>query len=231
MIFLKINSTMRISWFVFSLCLISGSGQSSSVTDIAPAVASVPATSVAGAPLQQAETLQLTDQVIERLFTDNRTSEFAEYSTFDDEHSAEHSATAARFQRTSGPACRTFPGDPDWPKALVWKTLDALLGGALIPTVPIASSCYDTEWGTKDITECANVINNFTNPLFHHADPTSNMWPIFQGRTCMPTNDSSTKTCTLGGYPEYAVKVTNVAQIQLWASQAALVLSASGCTT
>lgn len=41
------------------------------------------------------------------------------------------------------------------------------------------------------------------------------MWPIFQGRTCMPKNNTDGKSCSLGGYPEYAVKVTNVAQIQL----------------
>lgn len=41
------------------------------------------------------------------------------------------------------------------------------------------------------------------------------MWPIYQGRTCMPGNETSGETCTLGAYPEYAVKVTNVAQIQL----------------
>jgi FAD/FMN-containing dehydrogenase len=31
----------------------------------------------------------------------------------------------------------------------------------------------------------------------------------------MPKNDTTGKMCTLGGYPEYAVKVSNVAQIQL----------------
>ena len=42
------------------------------------------------------------------------------------------------------------------------------------------------------------------------------MWPIFQGRTCLPRNDTtSNDTCTLGGYPNYAVNVSNVAQIQL----------------
>jgi hypothetical protein len=87
--------------------------------------------------------------------------------------------------------------------------------GALVPTVPIAASCYNTQWGSKDVTECSNVMANSTIPLFHHTDPMSNMWPILQGRTCMLINDSSTRRCTLGGHPEYAVKVTNVAKIQL----------------
>lgn len=41
------------------------------------------------------------------------------------------------------------------------------------------------------------------------------MWPIFQGRTCMAKIDTAGKSCTIGGSPEYAIKVTNVAQIQL----------------
>lgn len=45
-------------------------------------------------------------------------------------------------------------------------------------------------------------------------DPTSVMWPTYQGRTCMPTDDP-TDSCTLGAYPNYVVNVTNVAQIQL----------------
>lgn len=48
----------------------------------------------------------------------------------------------------------------------------------------------------------------------HEEDPTSMMSPIYQGLTCMPTTDP-TATCTLGGYPAYAVNATNVAQIQL----------------
>jgi hypothetical protein len=205
-----------ISWkaacVVLCLAPILVSGQApSAVTNIEPAVTRVPTTSAAGAPLQHPEKLQLTDQVVARLFANSSTAEVAKYFSFENNPGS----TAARIKRVSTSACRTFPGDAAWPKDQVWDIFSSLLDGALISTVPIAASCYDTQWGKRDATECTNVANNFTNPLFHHADPTSNMWPIFQGRTCMPTNDSSTKTCTLGGYPEYAVKVTNVAQIQL----------------
>lgn len=42
------------------------------------------------------------------------------------------------------------------------------------------------------------------------------MWPIYQGKTCMARNDTvPTDQCTLGAYPEYAVNVSSVAQIQL----------------
>jgi hypothetical protein len=186
-------------------------GQSPTLPNIEPAATLIPATSAAGALLQPSEILQLTDGFVERLFVENDIVEFAKYFGFEYSTGTGDNDT----QSVNEAACRTFPGDPNWPKDRVWDIFNLLLGGALIPTIPIAASCYDTQWGKKDVTECTNVVKNFTNPLFHHADPTSNMWPIFQGRTCMPTNDSSTKTCTLGGYPEYAVKVTNVAQIQL----------------
>ena len=45
-------------------------------------------------------------------------------------------------------------------------------------------------------------------------DPIEVLSPIYQGMTCMPTTDP-TESCTLGGYPSYAVNVSNVAQIQL----------------
>lgn len=40
------------------------------------------------------------------------------------------------------------------------------------------------------------------------------MFPIYQGRTCLP-GASENSTCTLGGYPAYAVNATTVAQMQL----------------
>lgn len=185
--------------------------QFASSFDIDPAVTSVPAVAVAGAPLQESETLQLSDAVVARISNEKSTKDFAEYCAFED--SIIENAT---LSRPSSPAtCKKFPGDLTWPLKTVWDIFDALLGGALIPTVPSASSCYDTEWGKKDSAKCANVISNFTSPLFHGDDPTSITWPIFQGRTCMPSNDTREKQCSKGAYPEYAVKVTNVAQIQL----------------
>lgn len=42
------------------------------------------------------------------------------------------------------------------------------------------------------------------------------MWPIYQGKTCMARNNTtSTDDCTLGAYPEYTVNISTVAQIQL----------------
>ncbi|KOS23055.1 6-hydroxy-D-nicotine oxidase [Escovopsis weberi] len=40
------------------------------------------------------------------------------------------------------------------------------------------------------------------------------MWPVWQGMTCLPTEKGASSTCSLGGYPVYAVNATSVAQIQ-----------------
>lgn len=146
-------------------------GQSSSLPDVEPAAAFVPAASPAGAPLQEAERLQLTDAVIERLTTEEGVSEYVEYFAFDDSTAA----SDVRVRRAASASCKTFPGDSEWPQEFVWDVFNALLGGALIPTKPIAAPCYDTQWGKKDSAKCTDITNNFTNPLFHEADPTSSM--------------------------------------------------------
>ena len=50
--------------------------------------------------------------------------------------------------------------------------------------------------------------------LYSAADPASVMWPLFEGRSCLPP-DLTSESCTLGGYSSYAVNVSTVAQIQL----------------
>lgn len=41
------------------------------------------------------------------------------------------------------------------------------------------------------------------------------MSPLYEGATCEPSNAAGGGQCTLGGFPLYSVKATNVAQIQL----------------
>ena len=142
--------------------------RSSSFLDVELAATSVSVTAPAGAGLQEAETLQLTDSVIERLASDSVTAEYAEYFAFDNSSFA----NPARVRRAASAACRTFPGGPTWPKKSVWDIFNALLG-ALIPTKPAAASCYDSQWGAKDTARCGEVSTNWTNAYFHTDDPTS----------------------------------------------------------
>ncbi|RYP14120.1 hypothetical protein DL767_010428 [Monosporascus sp. MG133] len=157
--------------------------------------------SVSGAPWFDYETVQLTDEVLRSIGQSEPVANYAHLFAFD-----------------SGPtlpsgACRTFPGDAEWPSALEWDAFNALLGGALIPTVPLAAPCYGN-WGVYDSARCAAVARNFRDPYFHEADPTSIHFPLWQGRTCLPI-DRPNGTCELGAYPPYAVNVSTVAQIQL----------------
>ncbi|TLD21862.1 hypothetical protein PspLS_08230 [Pyricularia sp. CBS 133598] len=200
-----------VSPLQFAICLfwaVSGVAYGA-VEGIEPAVATVAETQAAGAPLQGAEIRQLTDEVVDSIARSELTADYARYFAFEDVNAV--NATG----RLATAACKVFPGDPDWPVNSIWEVFNALLGKALIPTKPIGAPCYDSQWGPKDETECANIITNLTNANFLNADPTANYWPIFQGRTCRAKNDTSGSECTLGGYPEFAVNVTNVAQIQL----------------
>ncbi|KAF4336915.1 isoamyl alcohol oxidase [Fusarium beomiforme] len=97
------------------------------------------------------------------------------------------------------PKCKTFPGDRNWPSSSVWKLFDLVTGGSLIKTVPIAAPCYKN----LRVYDEASI-----------ADPSSVMWPLYQGRTCQPGEEVKGK-CTLGGYPSYVVDARNVAHLQL----------------
>ncbi|KAF2028117.1 FAD/FMN-containing isoamyl alcohol oxidase-like protein MreA [Setomelanomma holmii] len=180
----------------------------SSVARIAPAATTLPANSSAGAELFHAEVIQLTDDILE--VADSQTNTTDVLALFGCERT--DAATAARLARRSG-ACKTFPGDWNYPIPAVWSIFDLLLGGALIKTIPVAAPCYKN-FGVYDAAKCADVSARFTTADLHTSDPTSMMWPLFQGRTCMPTDDPN-GTCTLGGYPSYSINVKNIAQIQL----------------
>ncbi|ORY16065.1 hypothetical protein BCR34DRAFT_622478 [Clohesyomyces aquaticus] len=101
--------------------------------------------------------------------------------------------------------CKSFPGDAEWPTQSAWNAFNASINSALIRTVPIAAPCYDTKWGPKDTARCNEIVGKFTNSFLHES-----------GRACMPKNNTAASdTCTLGGYPEHAVNISTMAQLQL----------------
>ncbi|CAK7226599.1 hypothetical protein SBRCBS47491_006286 [Sporothrix bragantina] len=179
------------------------------VDTVAPAAADVAATSSNATELFTSESVQLTDSVLANLTALNLSS--IDMFTFDDASAA--SKRSNKCKRST--QCKVMPGNLLYPISLVWDIFGLLLGpGALIKTVPIASPCY-TNWGNQNAAKCAFLDANWSNDSYIHAeDPTSIMWPLYQGATCMPT-ESPSNQCTLGGYPSYAVSATNVAQIQL----------------
>ncbi|PHH65675.1 hypothetical protein CDD81_1761 [Ophiocordyceps australis] len=110
--------------------------------------------------------------------------------------------------------CKPRPGDAGWPVQEEWDALNEALGGALIKTVPLAAPCH-YNWGVYDAEKCRSISSNWTKPNLHDHDPTSAMWPLWEGRSCLPTDSPGNSSCTLGGHPVYAVNVTTVAQVQL----------------
>jgi hypothetical protein len=114
------------------------------------------------------------------------------------------------------PACKAFPGDASWPSPAIWNLFNLTLGGALIKTVPLAAPCY-TSWPQHDAATCQYVTDHWADVHLHVADPTSAMFPLYQGQTCMPPSlaPPNVTDCTLGGYAAYSVAVTCVAHIQL----------------
>lgn len=116
----------------------------------------------------------------------------------------------------SNNSCKTYPGDEAYPSRKTWNVLDVLTGGALIRTVPIGAVCYENEPEHYDAERCQVVLDGWSDDIVHEADPTSAMSPVYQGATCLPQNGNVTgSTCTLGGYPDWSVNATTVAQIQL----------------
>ncbi|PKS04903.1 hypothetical protein jhhlp_008268 [Lomentospora prolificans] len=183
---------------------------------VSAAVERVPATSsTSGVEYFDYERLQLTEDVIKDISDQGLAgSDFIGFGDIDDRTTLSNST------------CKAFPGDNDWPSGDSWRVLDLLLGGALIKAVPLAAPCYNSWPEERSEEACKAVTADWSQmrtqllgntALSNKAsinDPTSVMWPLFQGLTCLPTDDPD-GNCTLGGYPSYVVNVTNVAQVQL----------------
>ncbi|KAH8203328.1 hypothetical protein TruAng_002524 [Truncatella angustata] len=168
-------------------------------SNISPAVEVLPQSSTFAA-----ETAQLTDNVLANLTA----LQLSNISLFG------FSTNNSNHKRSSGPVCKTYPGDSFWPISLIWDIFDLLLGGALIKAVPIASPCYKN-FGNYDADRCAYVGDQWSVSNLHEEDPTSIMSPLYQGLTCLPDGWGPYGNCTMGGYPSYVVNITSVAQIQL----------------
>lgn len=123
------------------------------VRAIPPAYTIVPETTAANGPLLESERAQLTDAVLDQIAKHPSVSPVIDFVAF------ERNETAVKRNFT---ACKTFPGDALWPAQPSWDIFDELLDGALLPTVPIASPCYDSNWGPKDAIKCNDVVKKFT---------------------------------------------------------------------
>jgi len=147
--------------FIISLActaLATAQGSVPSFTgSIAPAAETVASTSTpANVPLFETEALQLTDNVVAELQSNEDVAEFASLFAFGDTDS-----TATRRARSTQ-RCKTMPGDALYPNEDVWKVFDLLSGGALEPIVPIGSPCYPkSAYNNYDAERCAYLVKNF----------------------------------------------------------------------
>lgn len=133
-----------------------GRDATASGTAIAPAATTVSSQSPAGVELFDAETVQLTEEVLRDVNSKENGTDLLSMVGFGDDPGA---AAAALSRRDS--ACKAFPGDWNYPKQIVWSLFDLLLGGALIKTTPIAAPCYKSS-GLYDEAKCADVSTRFT---------------------------------------------------------------------
>lgn len=129
---------------------------SASATSIAPAATTVSTDSPAGVSLFEAEAVQLTEGVLNDIKVSTNATEILALVGFGNDTNLDV-ATLSRRTRS----CKTFPGDWNYPKSLLWSGLDLLLGGALIKTTPVAAPCYKSS-GVYDEAKCADISARFT---------------------------------------------------------------------
>lgn len=119
--------------------------------------------------------------------------------------------------------CKTTPFDAEWPSVEQWSALNTSIGGTLLRTSPVASSCYAGNPFNSAIS-CEIIEANWTLPTFHAALPESIDYPIYANNSCLPpgsTGYTEQKGCTVGALPQYIVNATSDEQVSAamaWAS-------------
>ena len=119
--------------------------------------------------------------------------------------------------------CKITPFDKEWPSVEEWSSLNISIGGALLKTVPVASSCYDGNPFSSS-HPCDEVENDWTLSTFHASLPESIDYPIYANNSCLPPTASGytkQKGCAVGALPQYIINATTEEQVAtavLWAS-------------
>lgn len=124
--------------------------------------------------------------------------------------------TATRF-------CKITPSDSSWPSTEDWAVLNGTINGALIRTVPSASTCWTgNPYGST--IPCELVGDKWSNGTWHSQQPESIDYQIYANNTCLPTDASgylAEKGCSVDAFPQYIVNATeesHVAYAMKWAS-------------
>jgi hypothetical protein len=151
-------------------------GQAAMFPDIAAAATKVPVTSVAEAPLLEAETLQLTNEVIERLANDSVTSDYAEYFAFDD-------ANGSWTRHASSTPCKNLSRRP--------QLAQRHRMGCVQSDARWGINSHEAHCGImlrltmrqkKNAAKCTDIISNFTDAYFHQHNPTFKILAYLPGK-------------------------------------------------
>ena len=131
------------------------------------------------------------------------------------------------FLGVAASTCRYLPGDAGWPSPSAWNSLNTTVGGRLIATVPLGQPCHDpfynateckilqdgwiypqTQWVTMLNRKCMRTRSSLPSL----PSSSSVMAPFFANQSCDPFQPES-RACLLGNYVDYAVNVSNSADI------------------
>lgn len=112
----------------------------------------------------------------------------------------------------SSAPCRAFPGSDDWPSRCDWSRLNTALQGRLLHPDPPAAVCYAGDLHDEDA--CEDLVLHAGDTHFYIDDPLSVLSQWLQGSTCLPDLNPAGE-CTRGGFPEYVVNATRVADVQV----------------
>ncbi|KXH29855.1 FAD-dependent monooxygenase [Colletotrichum nymphaeae SA-01] len=128
--------------------------------------------------------------------------------------------------------CKTTPYDTTWPSDSDWTALNQSVGGALIKTRPVASSCYDGNPFSSTLT-CDTVDDGWSSSAFHAGLPESIDYPFWANNSCVPPSDYAYRNdgCKLGGLPEFILNATTAEQVATavrWASARNIRIIAKG---
>ncbi|KAH7130145.1 hypothetical protein B0J11DRAFT_503949 [Dendryphion nanum] len=204
-VIMMMYSTLNSAVLVVSISLPLFVGASHIRSPITPISESVPYLPAYGEDLFNYEKTQLTDALIQQISSSKEGKFISKRIQFRIPNHAPKYPPQTK--------CKLLPGDADWPTEAEWSAFNYTLGGRLIATIPLASPCY-ANWNNYDKEKCAAINAVWSTSPPHFSDPASVFAPIFQGRTCMPT-EIPADNCTLGGFPSYVVNVSTVAHIQL----------------
>ncbi|KAE8156021.1 FAD/FMN-containing dehydrogenase [Aspergillus tamarii] len=88
------------------------------------------------------------------------------------------------------------------------------VGGQLIATIPIASSCHENDsFGPYDASACEALQANWLFPQTHYESSSSIMAEFYANQSCSPFLPPAAR-CIIGTYVQYSVRVQSSADIQ-----------------